>query len=97
MSKPTFKILYFATASTFTKKSSELLPAPLPLNELFGVLEGMYPGFRKKVLESCAVVVNMEYVDVDGGDEGKEGEGEKKGLVIQQGDEVGIIPPVSSG
>ena len=36
----------------------------------------------------------MEYVDVDE-DEGKEKE--KEGLVIQEGDEVGIIPPVSSG
>lgn len=83
----TFKILYFATASSYTQKPEELLPGPLPLSKLFSVLEEKYPGIRKKVLSSCAVVVNLEYVDLD----------EDSGREIHVGDEVGIIPPVSSG
>lgn len=46
----------------------------------------------KAVLDSCAVTVNLEYVDVE-----EEGGKEKAGVVIQEGDEVAIIPPVSSG
>ena len=86
-----FQILYFATAASFTHKSSDTLTAPIPLSDLFHVLEKKYPGFTKGVLESCAVTVNLEYVDV-GGEEGEGG-----GVVIKVGDEVAIIPPVSSG
>ena len=46
----------------------------------------------KAVLGSCAVTVNLEYVDVE-----EEGGKEKAGVVINEGDEVAIIPPVSSG
>ena len=98
-----FTILYFASATTHTRKSSERLSAPLPLSQLFDTLEAKYPGIKRKVLESCAVTVNLEYVDIneDGeGQEEREGEegGERqKGLIIQEEDEVGIIPPVSSG
>ncbi|KAI9836312.1 MAG: hypothetical protein M1837_003419 [Sclerophora amabilis] len=102
-----FSLLYFATASSFTKKDGENLKAPLPLSRLFDTLEERYPGIRQAVLGSCAVTVNLEYVDVDGdehnnqdqdgitGGNGHESGG--KGLVIQEGDEVAIIPPVSSG
>jgi len=83
----TFKILYFATASSYTQKSEELLPGPLPLSKLFSVLEEKYPGIRKRVLGSCAVVINLEYVDLD----------EESSREIRVGDEVAIIPPVSSG
>jgi len=89
--QPTFTILYFAAASSHTSKTHEPLPAPLPLRDLFPSLEQRYPGFTEKVLSSCAVTVNLDYVDLD--DVGKEG----GGLVIKEGDEVGIIPPVSSG
>ncbi|MCJ1236823.1 hypothetical protein MMC14_004805 [Varicellaria rhodocarpa] len=101
-----FTILYFASASTHTRKTTEYLPAPLPLCQLFEKLEARYPGMKRKVLGSCAVTVNLEYVDIeeDGKEEGgneeeekEEGKKRKKGLVIKEGDEVGIIPPVSSG
>lgn len=85
-----FNILYFAGASTFTGKNSEALPAPLALGQLFSQLESRYPGLRPKILESCLVTVNLEYVDLPA-------EGASDGVVIQQGDEVAIIPPVSSG
>jgi molybdopterin synthase sulfur carrier subunit len=98
---PTFTVLYFAAASTFTNKTSELLPAPLPVHSLFSSLESRYPGITAKVLKSCAVTVNLEYVDLDldisaslASDSASKNDG---GVVIQAGDEVGIIPPVSSG
>lgn len=84
-----FQIHYFSIASSYTGKNSESLPAPLPLSQLFETLETRYPGIRERVLSSCGVSVGDEYVDVeDAGDAGR---------VIQAGDEVAIIPPVSSG
>jgi molybdopterin converting factor small subunit len=82
-----FTILYFAAASSYTKKSSEHLKAPIQAEDLFNVLEKQYPGIKPKVLVSCAVTVNLEYVDLDEGG----------AVTIKDGDEVAIIPPVSSG
>lgn len=87
-----FRILYFASAASFARKSSDTLPAPMPITNLFGALETKYPGIREAVLDSCAVTVNLEYVDVE-----EEDGGEKGSVVIKVGDEVAIIPPVSSG
>ena len=87
-----FTTLYFAAATSYARREHDFLPAPLPIARLFDVLEAKYPGMREKVLESCAVTVNLEYVDLD--EEGGNGE---KGLTVKEGDEVGIIPPVSSG
>lgn len=87
-----FRILYFASAASFTRKSSDILPAPMPVTDLFGVLEKRYPEFTKAVLDSCAVTVNLEYVDVE-----EERGVEEGGVAINVGDEVAIIPPVSSG
>jgi molybdopterin converting factor small subunit len=95
-STPTFTILYFATASSYTTVSSEELPAPLPLVKLFPTLESRYPGITIKVLKSCAVTVNLEYVDMDDSSESKSDTTSEE-FLIKPGDEVGIIPPVSSG
>lgn len=89
-----FTILYFASASSFTRKTSETLPAPIPVIELFDLLDERYPGIKGRVLRSCAVTVNLDYVDLDLAS--KVG-GEAEVAVIQEGDEVAIIPPVSSG
>jgi molybdopterin converting factor small subunit len=86
-----FSILYFAAASTFTKKTSEHLPAPVKARDLFAVLEERYPGIKERVLGSCAVTVNLEYVDLDGED------ATDLDKDIKEGDEVAIFPPVSSG
>jgi molybdopterin synthase sulfur carrier subunit len=86
-----FSILYFAAASTYTGKNSEALPAPVRVCDLFALLETQYPRITDKVLNSCAVTVNLEYVDVDEDDVDN---GQRE---IQAGDEVAIIPPVSSG
>jgi molybdopterin synthase sulfur carrier subunit len=95
-STSTFTILYFATASSYTTVSSEELPAPLPLAMLFPTLEKRYPGITTKVLQSCAVTVNLEYVDIEEDSESKS-DVTSEGNLIKPGDEVGIIPPVSSG
>lgn len=86
-----FNVLYFAGASTFIGKDHETLPAPLALDQLFLRLESRYPGLKSRVLDSCLVTINLEYVDVPA-EAAAAG-----GLVIQDGDEVAIIPPVSSG
>ncbi|KAH8129568.1 hypothetical protein ACSS6W_006560 [Trichoderma asperelloides] len=84
-----FSLLYFASASSFTGKDHESLPAPISIGKLFSELESRYPGMQAKILDSCLVTVNLDYVDIP--TEGEEGQ------VIQEGDEVAIIPPVSSG
>jgi molybdopterin synthase sulfur carrier subunit len=89
---PTFQILYFASASAYTGKQSESLPAPLPLSQLFPLLEERYPGILEKVLGSCSVSVGLEYVDLP--EKSTEGYVDR---VIGEGEEIAIIPPVSSG
>jgi len=82
-----FSILYFASAASFTNKSSDDFAAPLKLSTLFVQLENMYPDINTKILHSCALTVNLEYIDMDA----------DAGMLINEGDEVAIIPPVSSG
>jgi len=88
----TFTILYFAASSTYTSRASESLPAPLPVSKLYEVLEERYPGITN-LLKSCQVTVNLEYVDIptSGANDAT------PELLIRPGDEVAIIPPVSSG
>jgi len=86
-----FTILYFGPAENHTSKASEYLPAPLPISKLFSILEDKYGGIHAKLLQSCLVTVNLEYVDIP------EDETDESGTVIKEGDEVAIIPPVSSG
>jgi molybdopterin converting factor small subunit len=90
-----FNVLYFASAGSYTNKEFESLPAPLPLKKLFETLEDRYKGIKAHVLDSSLVTVNLEYVDVPRGqvDETRD----DAQLVIKEGDDVAIIPPVSSG
>lgn len=82
-----FTILYFASAGTFTKKASETMDAPKSLSSLFPALEEQYPGIRAKVLDSAAVTINLQYMDLE----------RMEAITINADDEVAIIPPVSSG
>ena len=90
-----FNLLYFASATSFTAKEFEAFPAPLPLKKLFPFLEERYSGITRKVLDSCLVTVNMNYVDMPSESDSADKTDEE--IVIQEGDEVAIIPPVSSG
>lgn len=83
-----FNVLFFAGASSYTGRDSVALPAPLALGRLFDELEAMFPGVKAKILDSCGVTLNLEYVDVSG---------DCEDMVIREADEVAIIPPVSSG
>jgi molybdopterin converting factor small subunit len=85
-----FNVLFFASASSFTGKDYDALPATMPLSKLFAELENRYPGIKAKILDSCLVTVNLDYVDLPG-EEGAED------TMIREADEVAIIPPVSSG
>lgn len=87
-----FTVLYFASASSHTGRGHDFLPAPLKIMQLYDTLDKKYSGFREKVLDTAALTVNLEYVDLD--EESEKGEG---CMVIEAGDEVAIIPPVSSG
>ena len=110
----TFTLLLFAAAATYTGTDTLLLPIisestagsgpavpGMSIPQLFALLEARFPGIRTKVLNSCAVTVNLEYVDLDldadGHGEGQDGHGHEIEVRIMAGDEVGIIPPVSSG
>ena len=98
-SKPTkghFRLLYFASAASYTRKSLDDIPAPLAITDLFAHLEKLYPGIRQAVLSSCAVTVNLDYVDVED-QQATGGCQSSDTTVIKEGDEVAIIPPVSSG
>lgn len=87
-----FTVLYFASSSSYTHKQYDFFPGPLLLSQMPDLLEKQYPGIKDKVLGSCALTVNLDYVDLDE----ELGKG-AQGLVVQPGDEVAIIPPVSSG
>lgn len=87
MTKDHFTLLYFASASSYTRKSSETFTAPSTAAKLFEELEKRYPGMKQRILTSCALTVNLEYVELDKPEE----------VVIDGGAEVAIIPPVSSG
>ena len=91
-----FRLLYFASAASYTRKSLDDVPAPLALTDLFAHLEKLYPGIRQAVLSSSAVTVNLDYVDVED-QQGADGCKRSDTTVINEGDEVAIIPPVSSG
>lgn len=81
-------MLYFASAASFTGKAYEDLQAPSTARKLFNELELKYPGIGAKVLQTSALTINLDYVDI--GDA-------VSSSAIQAGDEVAIIPPVSAG
>ena len=92
-----FRILYFATVASFTQKPFDDLHASVFLKDLFRILDSKYPGINKSVLASCAVTVNLDYVDVE---ETAYEDGSENHLRIttnKEGDEVAIITPLSSG
>ncbi|KAK8020241.1 hypothetical protein PG990_005379 [Apiospora arundinis] len=86
-----FNVLYFASAASFTSMESQSLQAPLPLRKLFETLDEKHPGIKASILNSCLVTVNLNYVDIPQKDD------DPNQVTLEEGDEVAIIPPVSSG
>ncbi|OQO14292.1 hypothetical protein B0A48_01168 [Cryoendolithus antarcticus] len=82
-------ILYFAAATSYTKKQYDHLPTPFHVSRLPDVLEERYPGIKSKVLVSCAITVNLDYVDLE-----EEADKDNDGLLVTAGDEVAVIPPL---
>jgi molybdopterin converting factor small subunit len=87
-----FTVLYFATSKSYTRKDYDFFPAPLLLSQVPDLLEKQYPGIKEKVLESCAWNVNIDYVDLE--EETAKG---AHGLMLQPGDDLVVVPPVSAG
>lgn len=83
-----FTLLYFASASSYAQKDADTFAAPMTCTQLFKALDDKYPGMQSKILDSCALTVNLDYVDL---------EDPAAIVTIHAGDEVAIIPPVSSG
>lgn len=69
----------------------------MTMRNLFNLLEKNYPGMTKVVLSSCAVTLNLNYIDIEQDEEAVKNSPDYKGIMIDEGDEVAIIPPVSSG
>lgn len=93
----TFTLLLFASAQTYCSNTESLRwSAPTTLRQVCNDLEEKFPGFGEKVLRASGVTVNLDYVDFEY-DRDVLGEGEGGQYVVQPGDEIGIIPPVSSG
>lgn len=86
-----FRVLYFASAASFAKQESEYFAAPMTVRKLLGTLEEKYPGIKTTILDSSLVTVNLNYVEVPEKDD------DPHQVTIAEGDEVAIIPPVSSG
>lgn len=89
-----FQVLYFAAARDLTNCESDVFDAAMPLSTLLALLEDKYPGL-KTVIDRSAITRNLEYIDVPG--EGDNGNGDINDIVIEPGDVIAIIPPVSSG
>lgn len=87
-----FTVLYFAAAASYTCRLHDFFDAPIRSDKLFEVLEERYANITDRVLSSCAIAVNLEYI---GNGDGKVDD--ISCIDIQAGDEVAIIPPVSSG
>lgn len=49
------------------------------------------------MLVSCGVSLGMEYVDVEELEKEEQQDARRERVMIKPGDEIGIIPPVSSG
>lgn len=107
--KEAFTLLLFASAASYTDTESLSLPAPTTLGDIFQTLEARFPGFLPKILSGAAVTLNLEYVDVSFPDPQSESELDAMAwskwkttlegwsTPVKAGDEVGVIPPVSSG
>ncbi|GBB99467.1 hypothetical protein RclHR1_03530014 [Rhizophagus clarus] len=84
-------ILYFATARDATKVPSEKISLPpqstsMSLEDLTNLLKKRHEKLAP-ILDNSLYSINMEYVE----------ESDYQTILVKEGDEVAIIPPVSGG
>lgn len=91
-SKKTVTVVYYAALTDFTSIRSQVLNIPMNLTTKMFIPYLIQHQFRlqgpaaRKVLDTCACAINLEYVDLGIDDE-----------VIEDGAEIVLIPPVSGG
>ena len=95
--KVNVKFLFFAKAKEIVKKAKESSPLVVPLpskfdnvKDLFEKVESEFP--ELKTLDRCFVfALNENYLDeTDDNDQ-------SEGIILKDGDELAIIPPLSGG
>jgi len=84
-----FTILYYASARDATNVSSEKIPLPsqstfMSLKDLTILLKERHKKLAP-ILDTSIYAINMEYVECD------------ETILVKEGDEVAVIPPVSGG
>lgn len=79
-------IEYFGPSKDFTKKTSEQVSDIITLQNLYDHLTLTYSReFQSYVQQNCGITLNYEYID------------RNQDIRFKDGDEICIIPPVSSG
>lgn len=95
-----FSLLYFGPLADLAGQQKEVVEITttmaasnegLTISELYKYVGSRHGDSAAILLDSCAVAVNMEYLEED------TETGSSNAIVIRPGDEVAIIPPVSSG
>lgn len=76
-----FTVLYFAAAASYTQRQYDFFTAPIGSRKLFELLEERYTNITARVLSSCAITINLNYIIV-----GEEAIDAVSSMVIQAGD-----------
>ena len=86
MSEVTITVLLFAKARELVGSSSVTtsVPASIRYNQLLAHLETEYPGLQR-LARTFVLSLNENYID------------QEEELVLTNGDEIAVIPPISGG
>ena len=86
MSEVTLTVLFFAKARELVGSSSVTtsIPASIRYSELLSHLEAEFPGLQR-LGRTFVLSLNENYID------------QEEELVLTNGDEIAVIPPISGG